>query len=149
MTTRRTALAALSTLGLSPLRTLYAAEPDWPQWRGPNRDGISPEMGLLRKWPAEGPRKLWSATGLGSGFGSLAIRGNRIFVQGAKGSQSYLHCLPREGGKILWSVDMGPRADNDRGDGPRGTPTVDGDLLYCLSEAGLLACLKAQGLQAS
>lgn len=142
MITRRTTLRALGAAALAPAAVLRGAEPDWPQWRGPNRDGISPETGLLRRWPEGGPKKLWSVSGLGSGYGSLALRGDRIYVQGAKGDTSYTHCLQREGGKMLWSVSMGPRGDNDRGDGPRGTPTVESDTLYCLSEEGLLACLK-------
>jgi hypothetical protein len=55
---------------------------DWPQWRGPNRDGISKETGLLKQWPATGPALVWKATGAGGGYSSLAISGGRIFTNG-------------------------------------------------------------------
>lgn len=120
-----------------------AATSNWPQWRGPRRDGKSTETGLLKQWPAGGPKLLWSAGGLGVGYGSLAIAGDRIYLQGGTGRESQLHCLARDGGKSLWTAPMGPMGGNDRGDGPRGTPTVAGDLLYALSEEGLLVCHEA------
>lgn len=143
MITRRRALGALtaSACGMR-FRSFAAAMNDWPQWRGPNRDGLSTETGLLRQWPGDGPQLLWSAAGLGKGYGSMAISGDRIYLQGSTGNQSHVHCLSRDGGKLIWKAPMGPMGDNDRGDGARGTPTVAGDLLYALSEEGLLACLK-------
>ena len=86
--------AALSaaTLGGRPRRF----PTDWPQWRGPERTGISRETGLLKQWPASGPPALWSATGLGAGYGSVAVKGTRVFVQGLKGRDSVVH-QPRPG----------------------------------------------------
>jgi outer membrane protein assembly factor BamB len=115
---------------------------DWAQWRGPKRDGLSTETGLLKQWPAGGPKQLWSVDGLGAGYGSLAIAGDRIYVQGSLGGRSSVHALDRAGGKLLWTVPLGPQGDNNRGDGPRSTPTVEGSNLWVMTENGDLACLK-------
>jgi len=117
---------------------------DWPQWRGPDRTGLSKETGLLAQWPTAGPALVWSISSLGAGYGSLAIKDDRIFVQGSNGRQSVLYVLSRMDGKNLWSKALGAAVNNDRGPGPRGTPTVDGDLVYVLTESGDLACLKVQ-----
>jgi outer membrane protein assembly factor BamB len=116
---------------------------DWPQWRGPNRNSVSTESGLLQQWPANGPTVLWTASGIGKGYGSLSTQGDRIFVQGSAGNQSVVYSLDRATGKNVWSKALGAAGDNDRGPGPRGTPTLDGDRLYALSENGDLVCLKA------
>lgn len=117
-------------------------EAEWPQWRGPLRNGLSTETGLLKQWPANGPAVAWSITNLGEGYGSLAIKADRIYVQGTKGSESAVFCLNRADGKAIWSVSLGPKVDESRGNGPRGTPTLDGDRLYVLTENGDLACLR-------
>jgi outer membrane protein assembly factor BamB len=116
---------------------------DWPQWRGPNRTSVSTEGGLLQQWPPKGPAVQWTATGIGKGYGSLATQGDRIFVQGSTGKQSIIYSIDRATGKNVWSKALGTAGDNDRGPGPRGTPTLDGDRLYALSENGDLLCLKA------
>jgi outer membrane protein assembly factor BamB len=118
---------------------------DWPQWLGPTRAGVSSEVGLLKQWPAQGPPLVWSVSGLGTGYGSIAVKGDRIFVQGSNGKQSILFSLNRADGKNVWSKALGAAGTNDRGSGPRGTPTVDGDRVYVLSENGDLACLKTDG----
>jgi outer membrane protein assembly factor BamB len=122
---------------------LHAA--DWPQWQGPDRTRISKETGLLKEWPAGGPKVVWTATGLGAGFGSMAVAGPRVFVQGMRGSSSAVIALNRADGKEAWSKALGQPQTNDRGSGPRGTPTVDGDRLYVLTENGDLACVKTDG----
>ena len=116
---------------------------DWPQWRGPDRDGLSKESGLLKQWPASGPPVVWSAANLGAGYGSISVSGDRIFIQGMKGRDSIVSVLNRADGKGVWSKILGPALDNDQGPGPRGTPTVDGDRVYVLTENGDLACLRA------
>ena len=118
---------------------------DWPQWQGPDRTGLSKETGLLHEWPANGPPVVWSASGLGGGYGSISVKGDRIYVQGMKGSSSIVSALNRADGKGVWSKTLGPSGSSDQGDGPRGTPTVDGDRLYVLTENGDLACLKTDG----
>ena len=141
--------AGVGVLGVhSPVARVTAqsapAALDWPQWRGQNRDGMSRETGLLKTWPRTGPQVVWSAADLGAGFGSVSVRGDRVFVQGARNRQSIVFSLNRADGKVVWSRPLGSAGENDRGSGPRGTPTTDGDRLYALSENGDLACLRLQ-----
>ena len=128
-------------LGLVSGSTLVAA--DWPQWRGPLRDGLSTESGLAKSWPSDGPKVLWNMTGLGDGYGSLCIAASKIYVQGRKGNDSVVHALDRSTGKLQWSSPLGPYLDQDRGGGARGTPTLDGDKLYLMSEGGDLVSMKS------
>ncbi len=116
---------------------------DWPQWRGQNRDGKSAETGLLREWPAEGPSRAWQVKGLGSGFASYAVASGRIYTQGQLSGQQYVMAFDLANGRQLWKTPNGPKYDDRRGDGPRGTPTLDGDRLYALAANGQLACLNA------
>jgi outer membrane protein assembly factor BamB len=123
--------------------TLRAA--DWPQWQGPDRTGMSKETGLLKQWPANGPSVVWSSPNLGNGYGSVSVAGERIYLQGMSGGKSMVFALNRADGKGVWSKALGSAETNDQGPGPRGTPTVDGDRLYVLTENGDLACLKTDG----
>jgi len=118
---------------------------DWPQWQGPDRTGVSKETGLLKQWPASGPAVVWTANGLGNGYGSMAVAGDRVFLQGGRARSSTVIALNRADGKEVWSKALGATENNDQGPGPRGTPTVDGDRLYVLTEAGDLHCLKTDG----
>ena len=128
---------------LLSVTALHAA--DWPQWQGMDRTRLSKETGFLKTWPASGPPLVWTSTGLGASFGSMSIAGDRVFVQGMRGGRSVVIALNRADGKEAWSKALGAPETNDRGPGPRGTPTVDGDRLYVLSENGDLACLKTDG----
>ncbi len=139
--TKTLTFAATVFLGAAALH----AAADWPQWQGLDRARVSKETGLLKEWPAGGPRVVWTANGLGSGFGSMAIAGDRVFLQGMRGSSSMVIALNRSDGKEVWSKALGDPQTNDRGPGPRGTPTLDGDRLYVLTENGDLACLKIDG----
>ena len=118
---------------------------DWPQWQGPDRTRSSKETGLLKEWPAAGPTVVWTSTGLGTGYGSMAIAGDRVYFQAAVGRNSGVVALNRADGKAVWAKGIGPALGNDQGSGPRGTPTVDGDRLYALTENGDLACLDLGG----
>jgi len=141
----RTLLSALALVAvLSSGAGGQTSSTDWPQWRGPDRNGLSKETALSRQWPASGPPLVWSAANLGAGYGSLSVSGDRVFVQGMRNSQSVVSALNRADGKPAWVRVLGPTTDNDRGPGPRGTPTVDGDRLYVLSESGDLAALRFQ-----
>ncbi|HJW76706.1 MAG TPA: PQQ-binding-like beta-propeller repeat protein, partial [Thermoleophilia bacterium] len=115
---------------------------DWPQWRGPSRDGVSLETGLLQQWPAGGPPLAWTISGLGKGYGTVAVQGDRLYVQGTQGDSSTVFCLRRADGGRVWARALGRTLDQDKGGGPRGTPTIGGDVLFALSEAGDLACLR-------
>jgi outer membrane protein assembly factor BamB len=129
---------------LFSVTALHAAM-DWPQWQGPDRTRVSRETGLLKQWPAAGPALVWTATGIGGGYGSMAVAGDRVFVQGARGRNSVVIALNRADGKEVWSKALGASQSDERGPGPRGTPTVDGDRLYVLSENGDLLCVKTDG----
>jgi hypothetical protein len=129
---------------LLSIATLHAAA-DWPQWQGADRTRHSKETGLLKEWPASGLPVVWTANGLGTGYGSMAVAGDRVFVQGARGQRSFVIALNRADGKEVWSKALGPADTNDKGSGPRSTPTVDGDRMYVLTENGDLACLKTDG----
>src|SRR5688572_11894946 len=122
-----------------------ASAAEWPQWQGPDRTRVSKEAGLLKQWPAAGPPVVWSATGLGAGYGSMAIAGDRVYLQGAIGRNSGVVALNRADGKVVWARGVGPAQGNNMGNGPRSTPTVDGDRLYALTENGDLACLRMDG----
>ena len=116
---------------------------DWPQWRGLHRDGISPETALLESWPAGGPRLVWKTQGLGEGYSSFAVVGDRIYTQGQQGNQEFVLAYDTNTGKQLWKVPTGGGYQESRGNGPRGTPTIDGDRLYALAADGTLVCLRA------
>jgi outer membrane protein assembly factor BamB len=118
---------------------------DWPQWRGPDRTGLSRETGLLNTWPAGGPRVVWSVATLGPGQGTVAVKGDRVFVQGSDPLQSTIVALNRADGKTVWTQALGKSIFAPSGGaGPRATPTIDGDRVYALTENGDLACLRAR-----
>ena len=120
-----------------------SAPDDWPQWRGPLRNGVSLETGLLQQWPEGGPARVWSAAGVGAGYGTVSVAGPHVYLQGMRGRQSSVVALDRIKGAVVWTRALGASANNDRGPGPRSTPTVDGDRVYAMSETGDLACLRA------
>jgi outer membrane protein assembly factor BamB len=116
---------------------------DWPQWRGPNRDGISTETGLLDTWPAGGPHLVWKTTGLGEGYSSFAVVGDHLYTQGQEGDKEFVLALDAKTGKQLWKTMSGTSFNEQRGHGPRGTPTVEGDRLWALAADGTLLCLES------
>jgi outer membrane protein assembly factor BamB len=111
---------------------------DWPHWRGPDRDDVSKETGLLKSWPQEGPPRLWVNGDVGIGYSGFAIVGGKLFTMGARGETEFLLCLNVADGKELWSAEIGPLLTNGYGDGPRGTPSVDGDRVYGMGGQGTL-----------
>ncbi len=139
MKTRSLLLVAASVCAL----VLPAAAADWPQWRGPDRDDASKETGLLKRWPTRNPPLVWTYQHAGVGYSGVAVVGNRLFTMGGEGKNDYVYALDIRGKipKKVWSTPIGPLTKKDRGDGPRGTPTVDGDLLYALAGDGDLVCV--------
>jgi outer membrane protein assembly factor BamB len=129
-------VSAMPTLGGG---TVKAGADDCPQWRGANRDGIAPDTGLLKQWPAAGPKLLWRIQGIGPGFGGPSVVGGRLYVMGSKGGDDYTFCYEMATQKQVWSARMGKSELN----GPRCNPTVDGDRVYALSPAGDLAAMDA------
>src|SRR5512132_167236 len=113
------------------LHSAFCISGDWPQWRGPLRDGVSTETGLLKAWPASGPPKLWQVTGLGEGFSSFAVAQGRLFTQGQRSNQAFVVALDAATGKKLWETVISTQPYREsRGNGPRGVPTVDGTMVY-------------------
>jgi outer membrane protein assembly factor BamB len=119
---------------------------DWPQWRGPLRNGISTERGLLKQWPKEGPKLLWQINDLGDGYATPAIAGNRIYILSNKGLENeFVQALSVEDGKAIWTTRLGNVGKPDQQPPypmARSTPTVEGNVLYALSSDGDLACLE-------
>ncbi len=123
-----------------------AAWADWPQWRGPNRDDISTEIGLQAAWTEDGPRRVWMFEDCGVGYSGPAIVGDRLYTLGGRNGEEQLICLDTANGEEVWSTSLGPIYENDWGDGPRCTPTIDGEEIYALAAGGNLVCLqKADG----
>ena len=135
----------LSTLTLLASWTaLSIRADDWPQWRGADRTGVSPEKGLLKAWPKDGPPLVWSFKNAGLGFSSYAIRDGKFFTLGTRDKQEIVLVLDAAKGTELWTAKIGEIFTfdgNTWGDGPRSTPTLDGNLLYALGGQGDLVCL--------
>ncbi|MBY0232380.1 MAG: PQQ-like beta-propeller repeat protein [Gemmataceae bacterium] len=121
---------------------------DWPQWRGPARDGVSPEKGLLRKWPEGGPKLLWKSKEAGAGLAGLAVVDGVAYTLGAFGGDEYALAFDPKG-KRLWRTKLGPvhadKSVNAFSVGPNSTPTVAGGHVFALTSKGLLACLTTEG----
>lgn len=109
---------------------------EWPQWRGPNRDGISKETGLLKAWPEGGPPLVWKASGAGTGYSSMSVAKGRIFTMGLRGDREYIIAFDTATGKEAWATAHGSAFRESRGDGPRGTPTIEGNKGYALGAMG-------------
>jgi outer membrane protein assembly factor BamB len=125
-----------------------AAPGDWPEFRGPNRDGASTETGLLQDLPPGGPPLVWKAMGLGIGYSTVSVVGNRIYTIGEDSEVSSVVALNAADGKKVWSAKLGkPGAPGMPAfEGPRATPTVAGNLLVAVSQWGEIACYEtAQG----
>lgn len=117
---------------------------DWPQWRGPHRDGKSAETGLLKEWPAEGPPLVWKTTGLGAGFATVSVAKGVIYTAGDVGSDNFVFAFSEKDGKPLWSAKLGKAGAPGWGGfaGVRCTPTVDGKLLFAIGQYGEIAAFE-------
>lgn len=118
-----------------------AVEGEWPQYRGPNRDNLSTDKGLLDRWPADGPKLAWQQTGLGLGYSSVAIANGKLFTMGNRGDDEMLLAYNVSNGEPVWATKTGRAYHDGTGDGPRGTPTVDQDRVYALGANGDLVCV--------
>lgn len=140
-------LVSLLVLALGSVVTLQAEEQpaSWPRFHGPQGTNLSPETGLLRRWPEGGPRLLWTAQGIGDGFATVAIADGRIYTAGNRNNQTVITALDADG-RILWQVPNGG-AWTGAQPGSRGTPTIEGDRLYHESPLGDVVCLDAKSGQ--
>jgi outer membrane protein assembly factor BamB len=135
----------LSTaLFLPPADASDQKRPAWPEFLGPERNGISRETGLNLNWEATPPKVLWKVP-LGSGYGSFAVVGDRLFTMARRGQRDFVLCLDAGSGKEVWAHDAAPTyVDKQKqGSGPRATPTYHRGKLYCLLPMGELICLSA------
>jgi outer membrane protein assembly factor BamB len=138
-------ISAMASVGSTDEKALG----EWPQWRGPNHDGVSTETGLLKSWPEGGPKLLWEITGLGTGYSSVSISGGRLYTmgdrtiedktQGRSAKSQYVIAYDLSTQKELWTVKVGPPHD----DGPRCTPTVDDGLVYAIGTSGDIVAVEA------
>lgn len=136
--------AMIATMVLMALAASRLAA-DWPQWRGPNRDGRSGDTGLLQQWPENGPPLAWRIGDLGGGDAGPAIAAGRIFIMSNRGDEEVVWALSEKDGSEIWVRPLGPafgqRASQGR-EGPGCTPTVDGEYLYVEGLGGNVACLQ-------
>ena len=117
---------------------------DWSQFRGPDRSDVSKETGLLKQWPASGPKKVWMSDKGGLGYSGFSIVGGTLFTMGARDSAEFVIALDAATGAEKWSAEIGKLLENNWGNGPRATPAIDGDRVYAMSGQGSLACLSAK-----
>ena len=127
------------TLALA-IATQALAQNDWPQFLGPNRNGISAETGLLDAWPEGGPKELWRVKG-GAGMSGLAIGGGKLLTLVQKDGQQFLIALNPESGAKLWETPLASQYENEMGNGPRATPTIAGERAFAYTGEGVLACV--------
>lgn len=119
---------------------------DWPQWRGPQRNGMSKESGLLREWPKDGPKLLWQVNDAGRGYAAPSVKRDRVYMLGSEGLENeFVSARSSRDGQRVWSTRLG-KVGNPKQDpnfpAARSTPTVDGDVLYALGSDGDLACVE-------
>lgn len=114
---------------------------DWPTFRGVGRLDISTETGLLKKWPESGPKQDWLFQDAGLGYAGFAVAGGTVYTMGARDVVEYVIAVDAATGKEKWSAEVGALLTNGWGDGPRSSPTVDGDKVYAMSGKGVLVCL--------
>ena len=125
--------------------TAPAADASWPRFHGPGACNVSPDRGLLKKWPEGGPRLVWTTKGIGNGYSSVTLADGQIYTAGnlqRQGKQTVVTALDMDG-KIRWQTAIGPAWTGDY-PGTRSTPTIDGDRIYAESPLGDLACLEAK-----
>jgi outer membrane protein assembly factor BamB len=120
-----------------------ATAADWPEFRGPKRDGVCTETGLLQEWPKAGPPRVWTAKNLGQGFGTPSVAEGKIFGQSSRGGKDGVWALKEADGTELWFTPIDDSRRSDPNNGPSGTPTFNNGKLYAVSTNGKLVCLEA------
>jgi outer membrane protein assembly factor BamB len=140
-------MSRLFLLGTCLACAVLAGAADWPQYRGPNRDNVSPDKGLLQAWPAKGPTLAWQSGDVGQGYSSVTVVGDRVYTMGGRSGTDYIFALERKTGKVAWEAKVGTTGPGGRGrnsyPGPRCTPPCDGSLAFGLNSRGDLVCVDA------
>jgi len=134
------------TLSCAALKAVASTDwnNEWHQWRGPNRDGVSLERGILKNWPEGGPKTLWRVS-IGEGFSGITISQGRIYTMYAKGNDEFVVCRSATDGTAIWQFRSDDIFyDTQGGNGPRSTPTVDGDLVFALGAKGKLYAISSK-----
>jgi outer membrane protein assembly factor BamB len=145
MSCRKTQLGTAAYV-LAILSATFAAAADWPQWRGPERNGISQEKGLAREWPSDGPRLVWQIKDAGGGYSTPAVVGQRLYTLGNHGNDDeFVQARNVADGQPIWTQHIGRVGLPDQQPnfpGSRSTTTVDGQYLYALGSDGDIVCLE-------
>ncbi|MCA8956986.1 MAG: PQQ-like beta-propeller repeat protein [Planctomycetes bacterium] len=141
-------MRSVPLLGLLLLATAAAAQQgdtsrpaSWPRFRGAVNSDHSPDTGLLKKWPEDGPPRRWLYSNAGNGYSGFSVADGKVYTMGTRDDNEVVLCLDFASGKELWATEVGPIYANDWGDGPRSTPTVDRELLFAMGGGGRLVCL--------
>ncbi len=144
--TRRTRWITAIACSAALFAVTGAFAADWPQWRGPERTGVSKETGLLKEWPKEGPKLLWQVKDIGYGFSTPAVAGGRMYLLSNRGlADEFVQSLDARNGKLLWATRIGKVGNPNQVPsypGARSTTTLDGEVLYALGSDGDLVCLE-------
>jgi len=148
LTTVAALVLCFSAVSVTKPVPLATATTDWPQWRGPERNGISKETGLLKQWPASGPKLLSQLNDIGDGYSGPSVVGTRIYLMSNRGMDNeFVQALSAQDGKVIWTTRIGNVGNPDQNPKypkARSTPTVDGNFIYALGSDGDLACLEAK-----
>src|SRR5579862_6843916 len=143
----KTVATIVAVAALVASSSLIGRAADWPQWRGPQRTGVSGETGLLQEWPAAGPKLLWRVTTAGGGFSTPAVVGDRLYLIVNEGTANeYVRAFNVADGKTAWSTRIGKVGNPDQQPsypGARSTPTIEAGVLYALGSDGDLVALDA------
>lgn len=132
-----------STIASFALSLVAVTAADWPNFRGPNHDGISKETGWTTEWPADGPKVLWKAK-VGMGFSAVTVANGKAFTQGNTKDEDTIFCFDANNGTALWKHTYAAPLDPKYYEGgTSATPTVDGDRVYTISKRGIIHCLGA------
>ena len=123
------------------LTSFAVAQEDWPRWRGADLSDHSPDKGLLKKWPKDGPKQVWLYKDAGIGYSGPAISNGKFITMGERDGAIHVIAIDTKNGKEIWNTKFAKGFKNNWGNGPRGTPTIDGDKVYALAPKGELICL--------
>jgi outer membrane protein assembly factor BamB len=134
----------LASLLMAPGAELKIGPSDWPQWRGPNRDGVSLEKGLLKEWPKDGPKKDWTVSGCGGGYSSPAVAGGFIFGSGKINEKEVIWCRKESDGSPVWTTPFADAKKVGYDEGVKSTPTIHNGKVYVLGVGGDLVCMDAE-----